>query len=194
MALDDAALDVLFRTARTHSEFAEDPVTDDDLKAIYELAKLGPTSANSSPARFLFVRSPEGKQTLKATLSQGNIEKVLAAPVTVVIAYDPHFYLKLPQLYPAADVKGWFSANPDFAEDTAFRNSTLQGAYFLMAARALGFACGPMSGFDRAKLDRALFTQSGWKSNFLLNLGRPKPAEPLPRLPRLGFDEVAQFA
>jgi len=194
MALDDAALDVLFRNARTQWEFADEPVTDDDLKALYELAKLGPTSANSSPARFVFVRSPEAKERLKASLSLGNIEKVLAAPVTVIIAYDPHFYLKLPQLYPAADVKGWFSANPDLAEETAFRNSTLQGAYFMMAARALGFGCGPMSGFDRAKLDRAFFTQNSWKSNFLLNLGRPKAVELPPRLPRLGFDEVAQFA
>jgi 3-hydroxypropanoate dehydrogenase len=194
MALDDAALDVLFRNARTQWEFADEPVTDDDLRAIYELAKLGPTSANSSPARFLFVRGPEAKERLKASLSLGNIEKVLAAPVTVVIAYDPHFYLKLPQLYLASDVKGWFSANPDLAEETAFRNSTLQGAYFMQAARALGFACGPMSGFDRAKLDRAFFFQNSWKSNFLLNLGRPKDVELPPRLPRLGFDEAAQFA
>jgi 3-hydroxypropanoate dehydrogenase len=194
MALDDAALDMLFRNARTQWEFADEPVTDDDLKAIYELAKLGPTSANSSPARFLFVRGPDAKERLKAALSLGNVEKVMAAPVTVVIAYDPHFYLKLPQLYPASDVKGWFSANPDLAEETAFRNSTLQGAYFMQAARALGFACGPMSGFDRAKLDRAFFFQNSWKSNFLLNLGRPKDVELPPRLPRLGFDEATQFA
>ncbi len=194
MALDDAALDELFRNARTHWAFADAPVTDDDLKAIYELAKLGPTSANSSPARFLFVRSPEGKERLKASLSLGNVEKVMAAPLTVVIAYDPHFYLKLPQLFPTADVKGWFSANPDLAEETAFRNSTLQGAYFMQAAQALGFACGPMSGFDRAKLDRAFFFQSSWKSNFLLNLGRPTDEPQPPRLPRLSFDEAAQFA
>jgi 3-hydroxypropanoate dehydrogenase len=194
MALDDAALDELFRNARTHWAFADAPVSDDDLKAIYELAKLGPTSANSSPARFLFVRSPEGKERLKAALSLGNIEKVMAAPLTVVIAYDPHFYLKLPQLYPGADIKGWFSANPDLAEETAFRNATLQGAYFMQAARALGFACGPMSGFDRAKLDRAFFFQTSWKSNFLLNLGRPADAPLPPRLPRLSFDEATQFA
>jgi 3-hydroxypropanoate dehydrogenase len=195
MALDDAALDILFRNARTHSAFADRPVTDEELQALYELVKLGPTSANSSPARFVFVRTPEGKEKLKPTLSAGNLEKTMAAPVTVIVAQDPLFYQQLPRLYPAADAKGWYSGNPDLAEETAFRNSTLQGAYLILAARALGMECGPMSGFDKTKVDRAFFTQSGWRANFLINLGYAKAEEELaPRLPRLGFDEAALLA
>ncbi len=195
MALDDAALDALFRNARTHSSFSDAPVSDDELKALYELTKWGPTSANCSPARFLFIRTPEGKETLRPCLSAGNIEPVMAAPVTVVVAFDPHFYLKLPELYPGVDVKPWFSGNPDLAEETSMRNSSLQGAYFLLAARAMGFATGGMSGFDKAKLDRAFFNQKGWKSNFLINLGHPKPDEELPpRLPRLPVEEAVDFA
>ena len=195
MALDDAALDVLFRSARTHSWFSDAPVADDALKALYELAKMGPSSANCAPARFLFIRTPEGKVQLRPCLSAGNIEPVMAAPVTVVVAFDPQFYLKLPELYPGVDAKPWFAGNPDLAEETAMRNSSLQGAYFLLAARAMGFATGAMSGFDRAKLDRAFFAGKGWKSNFLINLGYPKPDEELPpRLPRLAFEEAAEFA
>lgn len=195
MALDDMALDLLFGEARTHSSFSDEPVADDLLTKLYDLAKLGPTSANCSPARFLFIRTPEGRNSLKPCLSAGNIEPVMAAPVTVVVAFDPHFYLKLPELYPEVEVKSWFSGNPDLAEETAMRNSTLQGAYFLLAARALGLATGPMSGFDRAKLDRAFFSQKGWRSNFLINLGYPKPGVELPpRLPRLPFSEAADFA
>ncbi len=194
MVLDDAALDQLFRQARTHERFSAEPVTDDQLKSLYDLVKFGPTSANSSPARFLFVRSPEGKEKLRTTLSLGNVEKVMAAPLTVVVAYDPQFYHKFTTLYPAADIKTWFSGNPDLAEDTAARNSTLQGAYFMLGARALGFDIGAMSGFDRVKLDRAFFTQSGWKSNFLINLGHADGSELPPRLPRLAFDEVSAFA
>jgi 3-hydroxypropanoate dehydrogenase len=194
MALDDAALDTLFRTARTHDNFAASPVSDETLAALYELAKFGPTSGNCSPARFLFVRTAEGKAALRPALSGGNIDKTMAAPVTVVVAQDPQFYLKLPQLYPHAEVKTWFTGNPDLAEDTANRNATLQGAYFIMAARALGLVCGPMSGFDRAKVDRAFFTKSGWKSNFLINLGYPA-VEALPaRLPRLAFEDAAALA
>ena len=195
MALDDAALDALFRNARTHASFSDAPVADGELKALYELAKLGPTSANCSPARFLFIRTPEAKELLRPCLSGGNIEPVAAAPVTVVVAFDPQFYLKLPELYPGQDVKPWFSGNPDLAEETAMRNSTLQGAYFLLAARAMGFATGAMSGFDRAKLDRAFFAQKGWRSNFLINLGYAKPDGELPpRLPRLAFEEAAELA
>ncbi|MDE2239420.1 MAG: malonic semialdehyde reductase [Rhodospirillales bacterium] len=195
MALDDAALDALFRNARTHSSFSAEPVADVALKALYELTKMGPTSANCSPARFLFIRTPEGKALLRPCLSGGNIEPVAAAPVTVVVAFDPQFYLKLPELYPGEDVKPWFSGNPDLAEETAMRNSSLQGAYFMLAARAMGFATGAMSGFDRAKLDRAFFIQKGWRSNFLINIGYPVPGEELPpRLPRLGFEEAAEFA
>jgi 3-hydroxypropanoate dehydrogenase len=194
MACDDAALDALFRNARTFWEFTDEPVTDDDLKALYELVKLGPTSANSSPARFVFVRSAEGKEKLRPALSAGNVEKVMAAPVTVIVAQDPMFYTLLPRLYPKADTKTWFSGNPDLAEDTAFRNSTLQGAYLILAARALGIDSGPMSGFDKAKVDRAFFGTSGWKSNFLINLGHGKAAPGYERLPKLGFEEATLFA
>lgn len=195
MALDDTALDSLFGNARTHSSFSDEAVSDETLTKLYELTKQGPTSANCSPARFLFIRTPEGKANLRPCLSAGNIEPVMAAPVTVVVAFDPHFYLKLPELYPSADVKPWFSGNPDLAEETAMRNASMQGAYFLLAARGLGLATGPMSGFDRAKLDRAFFSQKGWRSNFLINLGYPKADTALPpRLPRLAFSEAADFA
>jgi 3-hydroxypropanoate dehydrogenase len=194
MSLDDAALDALFRNARTHEAFADQPVTDDTLRALYELVKLGPTSGNCTPARFLAIRSAEAKEKLRPTLSLGNADKTMAAPLTIVVAYDPFFYNKLPELYPGADVKGWYTGNPDLVEETAFRNSTLQGAYLLLAARALGLACGPMSGFDRAKLDRAFFTSNSWKSNFLINLGYPKGEELPPRLPRLSFEQAVSVA
>ncbi len=194
MPLDDHALDVLFRESRTKWEFTDEPVTDDELKAIYELMIMGPTSANCLPARLVFVRSEEGKQKLRPALSAGNVDKVMAAPMTVILAQDPLFYQHLPKLFPHVDAKAWFSGNPDLAEETAFRNSTLQGAYFMLAARAVGIDCGAMSGFDRAKVDRAFFTQNGWKSNFLINLGHGVKEHPFPRLPKLGFEEVASFA
>lgn len=194
MILDDNALDVLFRTARTKWEFTDEPVTDADLQAIYELMKMGPTSANCSPARLVFVRSAEGKEKLKPALSAGNIDKVMAAPVTVILAQDPLFYTHLPKLFPPADAKAWFSGNPDFAEETAFRNSSLQGAYLMLAARALGIDSGAMSGFDKAKVDRAFFAENGWKANFLINLGHGVAEHPFPRLPKLAFEEAAIFA
>jgi 3-hydroxypropanoate dehydrogenase len=194
MVLDDSAHDVLFRAARTKWEFTDEPVTDDELKALYDLVKLGPTSANCSPARFIFVRTPEGKEKLKLALSPGNVDKVIAAPVTVIVAQDPLFYQQLPKLFPQVDAKAWFSGNPDLAEETAFRNSTLQGAYLILAARSLGLDCGPMSGFDKAKVDRAFFSDKGWKSNFLINLGHGVAEHPYPRLPKLEFEEAAIFA
>jgi 3-hydroxypropanoate dehydrogenase len=198
MALDDAAIDVLFGAARTVWEFDAAPVDDETLQGLYELVKLGPTSANSCPGRFVFVRTAEGKEKLKPALSAGNIDKVMAAPVTVIIAQDPLFYRELPKLFPTQpDVKTWFSGNPDLAEDTASRNSTLQGAYLMMAARAKGLDCGAMSGFDKIKLDRAFFSSSGWKSNFLLNLGWPAAGVKeamAPRLPKLTFEEATVFA
>jgi len=192
--LDENALDVLFRAARTKWEWTDEGVSDDDLKALYELVKLGPTSANCSPARFVFIRTPEAKEKLKPALSGGNIEKTMAAPVTVIVAHDPLFYQHLPKLFPPADAKAWFSGNPDLAEETAFRNSTLQGAYLIVAARALGIDCGAMSGFDKTKVDRAFFNESGWKSNFLVNLGHGVPEHPFPRLPKLTFEEAAILA
>ena len=195
MRLDDQALDRLFRTARTRWEFTDEPVTDEDLRELYDLVKLGPTSANSSPARFMFVRSAEGKEKLKPALSAGNLDKTMKAPVTVIVAQDPQFYHQLPRLYPPVDTKSWFSGNPDLAEDTAYRNAVLQGGYLILAARALGFDCGPMSGFEKAKVDRAFFSLNGWKSNFLVNLGRAAAEEqPAERLPKLSFEEATLFA
>jgi 3-hydroxypropanoate dehydrogenase len=194
MVLDDTALDTLFRNARTHEAFADTPVTDETLRAVYELVKLGPTSGNCSPGRFLTIRTPEAKEKLRPSLSLGNLEKTMAAPLTIVVAYDPFFHNKLPELYPAADLKGWYAGNPDLLEETGFRNSTLQGGYFLLAARALGLACGPMSGFDRQKVDRAFFSANSWKSNFLINLGYPKDEELPPRLPRLTYEQAVLSA
>src|SRR5579875_2200381 len=169
--LEDAALDRLFRTARTHNLWADRPVSDETLRSLYDLLKWGPTSANSSPARFLFLRSQWAKERLRPALSAGNLDKTMAAPVTVVVAYDSQFYEQLPRLFPHADARSWFAGNEALANETAFRNGTLQGAYLIMAARALGLDCGPMSGFDKAVVDEAFLTGRGWKSNFLINLG-----------------------
>ncbi|MCA3219923.1 MAG: malonic semialdehyde reductase [Burkholderiales bacterium] len=190
--LDDAALDRVFRTARSFNAFTGE-VTDADLHAIYELMKFGPTSANSSPARFAFVRSAAAKEKLKPALSHGNLNKTLAAPCTVIVAQDMAFYDKLPQLFPHTDARSWFAGKPEVIAATAFRNSSLQGAYFIIAARMLGFDCGPMSGFDNAKLDAAFFPDSQVKSNFLINVGRGDPASLFARSPRLSFDEACRI-
>jgi len=188
--LNDAALDQLFRSARTQYGFTGAAVSDDDLRAIFDLMKWGPTSANSSPARFLFLRTQSAKERLRPALSSGNLQKTMLAPVTVIVAYDPKFYDYLPRLFPHADAKPWFTSNPELAEETAFRNGTLQGAYFMLAARALGFGLGPMSGFDTAKVDAEFLSDRGWKSNFLVNLGHGDPAAEKPRGPRFWFDET----
>lgn len=192
--LNDAALDQLFRSARTHNAFLDKPVADEKLKEIYELMKWGPTSANSSPARLVFVKSKEGKAKIGQAISDGNRDKTLAAPVTVIVATDYAFYEKLPQLFPHADAKSWFVGNQALIDTTAFRNSTLQGAYFMLAARAAGLDCGPMSGFDNAKLDELFFAGTTVKSNFLINLGYGDVAALFPRSPRLSFDEAASIA
>lgn len=192
--LNDAALDQLFRNARTHNAFLDKPVTDEKLKEIYELMKWGPTSANSSPARLIFVKSKEGKAKIGQAISDGNRDKTLAAPVTVIVATDYAFYEKLPQLFPHADAKSWFVGNQALIDSTAFRNSTLQGAYFMLAARAAGLDCGPMSGYDSAKLDELFFAGTTVKSNFLINLGYGDVAALFPRSPRLSFDEAATIA
>jgi 3-hydroxypropanoate dehydrogenase len=193
MALDDAALDLLFREARTHNKWTDQPVTDDELRQLYELLKFGPTSANASPARFLFVRTQDAKERLKPALSSGNRDKTMAAPVTVIVAYDPKFYDHLPKLFPHADARSWFTSSEKLAEETAFRNGTLQGAYLIMAARSIGLDCGPMSGFDNAKVDAEFLNWRGWKSNFLVSLGHGGPEGLFPRNPRLGFDEACQL-
>lgn len=191
--LNAAALDQLFRTARTHNEFLDKPVTDEILHDVYELMKWGATSANASPARLVFVKSSEGKEKIGQAISDGNRVKTLAAPVTVIVATDYAFYEKLPQLFPHADAKSWFVGNQVLIDTTAFRNATLQGAYFMLAARALGLDCGPMSGFDNAKLDALFFADTTIKSNFLINLGYGDVAKLFPRSPRLSFDEAASI-
>ena len=181
---------MLFSEARTHNAWTEQPVTDDDLRAIFDLMKWGPTSANSSPGRFMFIISSEAKERLRPALSTGNTPKTMAAPATAVVCYDPRFYDYLPRLFPQSDARSWFAGNDALAEETAFRNSSLQGAYFIVAARALGFDCGPMSGFDREKVDAAFLAGRGWRSNFLINLGHGDPAGVRPRNPRLEFFEA----
>lgn len=192
--LADAALDQLFRTARTQNAFQDRPVEDSQLRALYDLLKWGPTAANSTPARFVFVKSAEAKQKLAPALSEGNLAKTLAAPVTVIVGYDEDFHEKLPYLFPHTDAKSWFDGPREGRHEAAFRNGTLQGAYLMMAARALGLDVGPMSGFDNAKVDAAFFAGTAIKSNFLVNLGYGDPTGVFPRLPRLSFDEAARIA
>lgn len=194
MTLPQEALDTLFRSARTYNAFQDRPVTDDTLREVHDLLKLGPTSANCSPARFVFVRSTEGKARLEPALSAGNRAKTMAAPVTAIVAHDPKFFDLLPKLFPHADARAWFAGNDALAATTAFRNGTLQGAYLIMAARAVGLDCGPMSGFDNAKVDAEFFAENGYKSNFLINLGYGDPAGLFPRSPRLSFEEACTLA
>ncbi|MGI4878694.1 MAG: malonic semialdehyde reductase [Janthinobacterium lividum] len=193
MMLDDAALDTLFRTARTYSSWSETPVTDETLHALYDLVKFGPTAANASPARFVFCRSVEARETLATCVSAGNATKVRTAPVTVIVGMDMEFYEKLPQLFPHADAKSWFAGNSAAIQETAFRNSSLQAAYLIVAARALGLDCGPMSGFDKAAVDAAFFTGTKFEANFICSIGHGTSDAMFPRSPRLSFDEAAQI-
>ena len=188
--LDQSGLDALFTEARTHYTWRPDPVTDDDLHRLYNLVRVGPTSANSSPARFLFLRTPEAKERLRPALSAGNVDKTLSAPVVTIVAHDPVFFDQLPTLFPHADARSWFAGNDALAADTAFRNGTLQGAYLILAARAIGLDTGPMSGFDNARVDEIFLADRGWKSNFLVNLGHGDAAGLFPRSPRLSFNEA----
>ena len=192
-ALDATALDRLFRTARTHNELGGE-VSDETLRELYGLMKWGPTTANTCPARLVFVRSAEAKARLGPALDEGNQAKTMAAPVPVIVGYDLAFYEKLPYLFPHADAKAWFDSKPE-AElmVTALRNSSLQGAYLILAARALGLDCGPMSGFDHAKVDQAFFGGTRIRSNFLVNLGHGDPSKLFARSPRLPFDEAAKI-
>jgi 3-hydroxypropanoate dehydrogenase len=191
--LDDKALAQIFREARTHNAWQDRPVPDAKLEEIYDLLKFAPTSANSSPARFVFVRTAEGKAKLKQALSPGNVEKTMTAPVTVIVAHDVEFYEKLPFLFPHADARSWFSGNPAFAEQSAFRNATLQGAYLILAARAAGLDVGAMSGFDNSKVDELFLAGTTWRSNFLVNLGFGDEKGLFPRSPRLSFDEACRL-
>src|SRR5246500_1852670 len=192
--LNDDALDVIFRTARTHNGWLDKPVSDETLREVYDLMKWGPTSANASPARFLLLRTKAAKERLRPALAPGNVEKTISAPVTVIVSHDLRFYEKLPKLAPHnPSFRALFANNPELAEVTAKRNSTLQGAYFIIAARALGLDCGPMSGFDNAKVDAAFFAGTTIKSNFLCNLAYGDATKLYPRSPRLTFDEACRI-
>jgi 3-hydroxypropanoate dehydrogenase len=186
-------IEQLFDQARTHNGFTAEPVSDDQLRRIYDLMKWGPTSANCSPARILFIRSPAAKERLLGCVSPGNIDKTRAAPVTAIIGTDFVFYEKLPFLFPHADAKSWFVGKKEFADTTAFRNSSLQGGYFIIAARAVGLDCGPMSGFDHAKIDEEFWAGTTVRTNFICNLGHGDPSKLFARSPRLPFDEACRM-
>jgi 3-hydroxypropanoate dehydrogenase len=193
--IDSQAFDVLFRAARTQNGFLDRPVTDEQLRQIYDLMKWGPTTQNSQPMRIVFVRSKQAKERLAPALSPGNLDKTMKAPVTAIIAYDTRFYEHLPRTFPnnpAAKNNYEGEEKKAHVERTALRNSSLQGAYFIIAARALGLDCGPMSGFDNAKVDAALFPDGRFKSNFLVNLGHGDPSKVFARNPRFEFDEVCK--
>jgi 3-hydroxypropanoate dehydrogenase len=193
--LSEAALDQLFRSARTFNAWQPKEVSDAQLHQLYELAKFGPTSANSSPMRLIFIKSKEAKEALAPFLSEGNRAKTLAAPVTAIVATDHAFYEKLPHLFPHADARSWFEGNQALIDVTAFRNGTLQGAYVIIAARALGLDCGPMSGFDAAGVDATFFAGTTVRANFLINIGYGDASRDLfPRSPRLPFDEACRIA
>jgi len=191
--LNDTALDTLFYEAHTHNGWQDREVTDAQLEHLFDLLKWAPTSANSSPARFVFVKSKEAKDKLVACMSAGNAAKTAQAPVTVIIGMDLAFYEKLPQLSPAVDARSWFAGNDELIKSTAFRNSSLQGGYLIMAARAIGLDCGPMSGFDNAKVDQAFFAGTSIKSNFVCSIGYGEAAKVRPRAPRLSFAEACKI-
>jgi len=192
--LDDKALDLMFRTARTANGWKAGEVSDAQLKGLYEILKFGPTSANCSPARLIFLKTEAAKSRLKTALSDGNMAKTLAAPVCAIVAYDIEFYEHLPKLFPhEPDAKSWFNWSAAHAETTAFRNGTLQGAYLILAARAIGLDAGPMSGFDNAAVDKEFFPDGKTKSNFLCNIGHGDDSKVFPRHPKFSFDEVCKI-
>jgi nitroreductase len=186
-------LETLFTEARTHNGWTDQPVTDDELRRIFDIAKWGPTSANCSPARIVFVRSAAEKEKLLSCVSAGNQEKTKTAPVTAIIGMDMEFHEKLPQLFPHADARSWFAGNQAMIDATAFRNSSLQGAYFMIAARAIGLDCGPMSGFDAEKVNAAFFAGTSVKVNFICNLGHGDASKLFGRSPRFDFDEACKI-
>jgi 3-hydroxypropanoate dehydrogenase len=191
--LSSEGLDLLFREARTHNVWLDRLVDDALLKQVYDLARMGPTSANMCPMRIVFVKSREAKERLRPALDPGNVDKTMKAPVTAILGMDVHFYEKLPKLFPHADARAWFKDLPETVlEYIALRNGSLQGAYFMLAARALGLDCGPMSGFNNAQVDEAFFAGTTVKSNFLCNLGHGDASKLYPRSPRLSFDEACQ--
>ena len=193
MSLDKEALDVLFNEARTHNVWLDKPVSDALLKQVYDLTKMAPTSANCQPLRITFVKSKEAKEKLKPFLDAGNVEKTMQAPVTAILGMDMEFYEQLPKLFPHTDARSWFAGNSKKIADTAFRNSSLQGGYFILAARSLGLDCGPMSGFDNAKVDEAFFAGTAIKSNFICSLGYGDASKLHPRSPRPDFTEFCRI-
>ncbi|HQC81263.1 MAG TPA: malonic semialdehyde reductase [Accumulibacter sp.] len=192
-ALSNAVLDQLFANARTHNAFKPDAIPDATLRQLYELMKWGPTSMNCQPARLVFVGTPAGKALLAPALAPSNLDKTMAAPTTVIVASDSRFYDRLPTLFPAYDARPMFAGNAELAASTAFRNSSLQGAYLILAARALGLDCGPMSGFDAEKINAAFFPDGRYQVNFLCNLGIGDASALYPRGPRLAFDEACRI-
>ncbi len=188
--ISEETLDQLFRGARTHTAWQPRAVPLALLKEIYDLARMGPTSANASPARFVFLTTPEGKNRLLPALAPLNVEKTRSAPVTTIVAWDTEFYEKLPRLFPQNDMRSYFAGNPALIEETGARNGSLEGGYFILAARGLGLDCGPMSGFDAAKVNAEFFPDGKWKVNFLCNLGYGDHGKLYPRNPRLDFDEA----
>lgn len=192
--LDADHLDILFRDARSQNGWTTEPVHEDTLKALFDLVKMGPTSMNCCPARFVFLVSDAAKERIKPHLMDGNVDKSMAAPVLAIIGHDLAFYEKMDKLFPIRDVRPMFAGNTELAAVTAFRNGTLQGAYFMLAARALGLDCGPMSGFDNAGVDKEFFSGTQIQSNFICGLGHGDTAKLFPRLPRFDFDEACQVA
>jgi len=192
-AISDSALDVLFRKARSYNAFEPGTISDATLRELYELMKWGPTTANSQPQRILFLRSQAAKNRLAPALSKANSDKTLAAPVVAILAFDLKFYEHLPRMFHNPAARSWYETTPEHIHTTSFRNATLQGGYFILAARALGLDAGPMSGFDNAKVDAEFFPDGQWKSNFLCILGKGEPGSVPPRDPRFAFDEVCRI-
>lgn len=192
--ISEDCLKQIFCDARTHNKWQDKAVSDERLQEVYDLMRLGPTSANCSPLRILLLKTKEAKERLKPHLAPGNVDKTMIAPATALLAFDLQFYEHLPYLFPFADAKSWFEGKHPFIEETAFRNSSLQGAYFIIAARACGLDCGPMSGFSSEGVDKEFFPDGRFKSNFLCNLGYGDPSGlPGPRAPRLSFDEACKI-
>jgi 3-hydroxypropanoate dehydrogenase len=194
--IDEQSLDTIFRKARTQNGWLDRPVSDEQLRAVYDLLKMAPTSANSQPGRFVFLRSAEARARLRPALSAGNLDKTMAAPVVAIVAHDTQFHEHLPRLFPHnPDAVNWFAgeANRAARETAAFRNGTLQGAYLILAARAVGLDCGPMSGFDNAKVDAEFFPDGRFRSNFLCALGHGDPEKLFARSPRFAFEEACQL-
>ncbi|MGG5575023.1 malonic semialdehyde reductase [Vibrio diazotrophicus] len=191
--MDSSALKQLFTEARTHNGWLDKKVSQAQIEELYQLTSLGPTSANCSPARFVFITSDEGKQRLAPTLSSGNLEKTMTAPVTILVAYDRKFYDALPTLFPHGDAKSWFTSSEALASETAMRNSSMQAAYMIMAARALGLDTGPLSGFDAAAVDEAFFSGTSWSVNLIINIGYGDASKLYGRLPRISLEEACLY-